>query len=270
MCNPTDIGSRGVTGTILKGSRLWWEGPHWLLMGMKHWPNKLCLSDSQEIQQDKKKLAKVMAVRAEPVQGISNIMDANQYNSMSKLLNVTSYVLPFARNLKCDRKKRNYDKLSIAEICEAEKMWIMDVQGKLKVSGNFKELSSQLGVVDESGILLCKGRLGNSDLEIGAKYPVLLPRDNKFTELIIEECHKRIGHLGLKTTLAEVCSKYWIPKSRQYVKRLLTKCRMCIRAQGKNYGNPPDASLPEFRVENVPPFTNVGVDLFSLKKSPVK
>lgn len=33
VCNAADLGSRVVSASVLKESRLWWEGPHWLSMG---------------------------------------------------------------------------------------------------------------------------------------------------------------------------------------------------------------------------------------------
>ena len=125
---------------------------------------------------------------------------------------------------------------------------------------HFKEPRSQLGVIENVTILVCKGRLGNSNLEIGSKHPILLPKHCKFTELIVEDCHRRVGHSGLKATLAEVRSKYWIPRGRQYIKRILSRCGPCIRAQGKAFASPAYAALPDFRVQDVHPFTNVGVD----------
>ena len=89
---------------------------------------------------------------------------------------------------------------------------------------------------------------------------MLLPREDRFTDLIIEDCHNRVGHQGLKATLAEVSTKFWVPRGRLYVKRVLNKCRTCIRLQGRPYGNPIKAPLPDFRVKDVPAFINVGVD----------
>ena len=36
VCNPADLGSRGVSASVLRDSRLWWEGPHWLSMSKEH------------------------------------------------------------------------------------------------------------------------------------------------------------------------------------------------------------------------------------------
>ena len=260
ICNPADIGSRGVSASMLVSSRLWWEGPHWLVMGEQHWPTELTLSDSQEIGDERKKETTVLPVAIEPEIGIGKVIDLERYSTIHKLYRVTSYVIRFVRNLRLSIEERQTNCLTTTEILEAESFWIKDVQRSMRQTDKFRLLSLQLGVVEENGIMICKGRLGNSDLEIGTKFPMLLPREDRFTDLIIEDCHNRVGHLGLKATLAEVRTKFWVPRGRQYVKRVLNKCRTCIRLQGRPYGNPIEAPLPDFRVKDVPAFTNVGVD----------
>ena len=37
--NPADLGSRGVTATTIKNSRLWWQGPEWLSRMPDEWPS---------------------------------------------------------------------------------------------------------------------------------------------------------------------------------------------------------------------------------------
>ena len=80
--------------------------------------------------------------------------------------------------------------------------------------------------------------LGNSDLELEGKYPILLPKEVKFTELLVYSCHDRVVHNGLKSTLAEIRSRYWIPQGRQSVKKLLRKCIICKKTQGISYSAP--------------------------------
>ena len=60
-------------------------------------------------------------------------------------------------------------------------------------------------------------------------------------------------HNGLKETLTQ----YWIPKGRQTVRRVIYRCVICRRAEGKAYAAPPPPDLPEFRDFA---FTNCGVD----------
>ena len=66
--------------------------------------------------------------------------------------------------------------------------------------------------------------------------------------------------LGNNFTCVLSKSKYWVPKGRQEVKRVLNECVTCRKLKGKSYGSPPTAALPEFRVREAPPFSRVGVD----------
>ena len=67
-------------------------------------------------------------------------------------------------------------------------------------------------------------------------------------------------HNGLKSTLAEIRCKYWIPQGRQKVKKFLRNCITYRKAQSKSHSAPPVADLPDFRVQRTPPFQNVGID----------
>ena len=98
------------------------------------------------------------------------------------------------------------------------------------------------------GILICRGRLGNSDLDFEARTPIILPKQHRLTELIIVHCHDKVLHSGVRATLAELRAKYWVPKGRQVVKRAVSNCVTCGKMIGKPYGAPETAALPEFRL----------------------
>ena len=72
-----------------------------------------------------------------------------------------------------------------------------------------------LKVVEVEGNLRRQGRLGNRNLPYEAKKPCLLPKDSLFTKLVVQECHQRVMHGGVNSTLAKVRRQFWIPKSRQ-------------------------------------------------------
>ena len=112
--------------------------------------------------------------------------------------------------------------MSVEKIEEAERIWIIESQLKLQSSSNFKKISEQLGVVKENEILICKGRLGNSELDFRTKFPIILPRENKFTELVITDCHHKVHHCKERETLAELRSKFWVTKGRQCVKKIVS------------------------------------------------
>ena len=94
----------------------------------------------------------------------------------------------------------------------------------------------------------CKGRLGRGKLPFDTKLPILLPNSHRFTELVIQSAHEKVYHNGVRETLLELRSKYWTPKGRQTVKRILNKCLLCRKLEGLPYPSHAVSDLPEFRV----------------------
>ena len=109
-------------------------------------------------------------------------------------------------------------------------------------------------------MLRCLGRLENSDLDEYARRPFILPKEHGLSNLVIKDCHTRVHHSGLRASLAELRSRYWVPRARQVVKKLINKCVPCKKVEGKSYDASPMASLPEFRVRESFPFSKVEVD----------
>jgi hypothetical protein len=102
--------------------------------------------------------------------------------------------------------------------------------------------------------------LSNADLPFCTKHPILLNRKHPLATLIVKQAHERVLHGGLKETLTEVRSKYWILQGRSFVKRTLFCCTMCRRFGRQPYFAPPPPPLALFRVQWEPPFTFAGID----------
>jgi len=71
------------------------------------------------------------------------------------------------------------------------------------------------GWIKKDEICIRQVRLMNSDIDEQSMLPIILPRDHKFTHLVILDCHKGIQHLKVGATLAELRSKFCVPKGRQ-------------------------------------------------------
>ena len=80
----------------------------------------------------------------------------------------------------------------VVELVEAEGFWIKKAQTELKEQKNYEQLSNSLRLMEEEGILRCKGRLKNSDLELSARYPIILPKDHRLTELLVRKSHSDV------------------------------------------------------------------------------
>lgn len=94
----------------------------------------------------------------------------------------------------------------------------------------------------------------HSDLPPEAKQTIILPKDHHLTRLQIQQCHLRVLYCGVRSTLAELRSRFWVPKGRQEVKKVVGQCVVCKKLEGKSFAQPSTSNLPEFRVRLVPPF----------------
>ena len=281
--NPADIGSRGCLASELVNSSLWWKGPAWLQSSPKNFPKFGTVSDeelpeecSREFKETERNSVNVahnattVNLTKEPMRikitRLTEAIDCEQFNDATKLFRVTALSLKFVRNLKAARNQRKEPQdttptLTVEEINEAKSLWIREIQEPMKHQKNFENLKQQLGLYSgEDDILRCKGRLGNAPLDIATRYPILLPRQHHVTRLIVEACHRKVNHGGVKETLVELRSEYWAPKGRQLVKKTLHQCVICKKLEGLPYKAYKRAELPETRVTDVPAFTHVGVD----------
>ncbi|VDL72397.1 unnamed protein product [Nippostrongylus brasiliensis] len=118
-----------------------------------------------------------------------------------------------------------------------------------------------LDVFRENGLLRCNGRLRNSNLPIAAKTPILLPPNHDYTTLIITDVHKRLGHQGANSTLANLRLQFWIPTGRRTVQKVINRCVTCKRWNSRPYHYPNSPALPSTRTTPSRAFEHVGIDL---------
>ena len=70
---------------------------------------------------------------------------------------------------------------------KAELLWIREAQS----GGIKKEWREQyMMFLDDNGIWRCGGRLHNADLAYDVLHPILLPKDQPFTVLIVKRAHQ--------------------------------------------------------------------------------
>ena len=213
------------------------------------------------IEEEKKSAVMFVEVKLSDL-SISNVINSGRYGTAERLFRVTSWVLRFVFNMQTRRKslERRNGELSVDELNKAERLWIREAQTGLKVDEKFSQFSNSLGLIEEEGILRCRGRLQNSDLEYNAKYPILIPRDHRLTELIVQRCHREVHHGGVRATLSRLRTKFWVVRGRQMVKKLLSRCVVCKKLEGRPCSVTKVADLPKFRIREVAPFSNVGID----------
>ena len=65
-----------------------------------------------------------------------------------------------------------------------------------------------------------KGRFGHSQLPAATVDPIFLDKTHPLTGLIVKDCHGRVMHSGVRSTLTELRSEYWLVQARQLIKVL--------------------------------------------------
>ena len=104
-----------------------------------------------------------------------------------------------------------------------------------------KELSTSSKIlplnprIDENGIVRSGGRLENADyLSFHVKYPIILPRGNWITTLIVNYYHEKDHHVaGQSQTLAKISQRFWILRGREEVRECENNCYSCKRRKAK-------------------------------------
>lgn len=114
-------------------------------------------------------------------------------------------------------------------------------------------------MLDEDGIIRLGGRISNATTSYNHKHPIILPRNNHVTTLLLRKVHLSLFHAGIQTPLSTVRLQYWPINGRAEVKRVIHNCVVCIRFRSQ-VCEQKMADLPAPRVNLVRPFLHTGVD----------
>ena len=235
-------------------------GPQLLRLPREEWNFTPAKTNKEE--EDSEKVHNVLP-HSINVQSIAEDLpiDIERYSSWKKLLRVTAYVLKFG--LPKD-KNNSVDKLEVVsdlsneDLKKAEMYWLKIAQTKLDDS----KIRNLVPFIDEAGMVRATGRLEKSELfTYEQKHPVILPKNHKVSELIVQQAHKDVYHSGYSRVVAEVRKKYWIVGVRCMARRIGRTCVVCRRWRGKAFEQIM-SDLPSFRVNQGQPFEVSAVDYF--------
>lgn len=262
--NAADCATRGATVAKLQNSRLWWNGPEWLIdFDPSHIKNENYESPTLEA----KKVSVNAALKQTNSTLINELIENN--SSVTRVAKIVAWVLRFTAAVS-HRATEHDTLLSNEEINKAYQLIIKYIQAKhfesdinsIRSKGNVCS-SSQLAnlhpLLDESGILRVGGRLSQSNISSAAKHPIILPNHSRFTDLIINQAHVTTLHGGPRLTLSYIRERYWILSGMRTVKQQLRQCVRCRRFSSHKQDQLM-ADLPKARVTPSRPFTHTGVD----------
>ena len=106
---------------------------------------------------------------------------------------------------------------------------------------------------DADGLLRCRGRIENADVTDNVKYPYLLSKEHRFTELVVIYSHELVLHNALRETL-------WVVKAGNFIKKILRNCIIFRKHEGQSYKYPPEPRLPCEHVARERALSSYGTD----------
>ena len=177
------------------------------------------------------------------------------------MLRVTAYVLRFIINLKGRSKKTNSDLSTFVTKHErdlAEHLWLIYIQENACADKHYEQLKHDLGFIVIDGVIRCKERLGNSLFSFNTEHPIFLPKFY-FTKLVKLYYHQIILDNGVKETLNEIKTKFWV--ARHFIQQINRNCSTCKKYDTRSYKYPVNQTdLLNSRVSCESPFTFTTTD----------
>ena len=209
ILNPADMPSRGTPVCEFKEKvDLWLHGPAVVPDAQQTEAVELpkdCLREMKARDQETHSVSLLIASQIHP------ILTCKNFSSLQKLLRVTAYVQRFIRSTRKNPTNISNHAVTGEEINSSLLYWIKIAQSLLPKATEFRQWKQQFQLfLDKHGVWRCGGRLGNADIPQPAKHPILLDRDHHLTKLIVWDCHEKVMHGGVKATMTEARSRYWV------------------------------------------------------------
>ena len=172
-------------------------------------------------------------------------MEPDRFSDWNQLCHVTAWVYRFLENCKTKETKRTgpleFDEILDAQTTHTRKAQIdsfpdeiSELIAKKRVKSNSK-IAVLYPSLDQDRIIRANSRIKNADfLNYNTKYPIILPKNHKITELIVKDCHEDGNHeRGTNGTLADLSIKYWLIAGREQIRSWESRCNECKRRKAK-------------------------------------
>ncbi|KAJ8961373.1 hypothetical protein NQ318_014616 [Aromia moschata] len=226
--NISDCLSRGLTPRQLVNNPTWTLGPDWLKLSPSLWPICRVAPNVPE--------NKVVSVVVTKTYDLDNSF-LNLIERKSKwlrLLNSVVYVLRFLKLLLKSSVISNID-LEKAEMVLLKIVQYKHFKSEITLLGKNICPSSlkTLRPFIQDGIIRVGGRLSNSDLDFDNRHPILLPKRDRFVDLLIDYYHSSNLHTGLSLVLALLRLRYWILSARSVVRYRIQKMQYLFSFESK-------------------------------------
>ncbi|XP_062533363.1 uncharacterized protein LOC134202365, partial [Armigeres subalbatus] len=270
--NVADDATKWANGPNLKADSRWFQGPEFLWMPEESWPRQAEFEPTD---------AEARPCHVHLVEQNDIVIDWNRFSKFERLRRTVAYVHRFIDN--CRRKAAKqplqsshitYDELNMAE----NSLWQLVQQaefpdeilqlrkaneGRMRKQIRTSRLYKLSPFLDERGVVRMDTRLsGAIFVPYDTKFPIILPKGHRLTNLIVEWYHRIYLHGNHETVINEVRQRFHVPCLRSLVRNLSRTCMQCRVSKAKP-SCPREAPLPEARLSPYTrPFSFVGLDYF--------
>jgi hypothetical protein len=249
--NPADLPSRGCHGNQLLASK-WWEGPEWLKLSPEKWPISEVQCDIDQVMLEKRKTV---------ISQLSTKHDSpwylRRFSSYRKVVRLIGWIMRW-RNRARGQQYKGKELLQEEEtLAESQLMKMVQQESLQQGDPIFKQLGA---VKDESGVWRVQTKIIMREDFRDFKYPTLVPHCHPIVKLLLRDEHLKRSHCGNQVLMAVIRERFWIPKSRNVIRSVISSCGSCRRFRVKNVTTV-EAPLPVERVRDAAVFEVTGVDL---------
>ena len=241
--NPADHASRGMNVSDIIAKESWLNGPEFLWEDESSWPPQPQLANEYEISEDSLCTSTATTVDSTVISPTEQLI--NHYSEWQRLKYAVATFRKLIQILKdrtTDHQHSNKYAINVMDLHGAEQSILCYTQRKhfqseidALTSSNVVPKTSSLYNLDPKlnhDLLCVGGRLGKSSLPDAEKFPILLPKKEHVTSLIISEAHTKFGHAGRNHTLAKVRESYWVIHGNSTVRGFISKCVPCRKMKG--------------------------------------
>ena len=95
-------------------------------------------------------------------------------------------------------------------------------------------------------------------MSFGSMHPIIFPKDQHVTRLLVQNYQQIQGHSGPSQVLASIRQRFWVIQGLSVVRSILAGSMECCKRNARP-GEHTMAPLPRVAPSD-PPFTRVGVD----------
>ena len=255
--NPADIATRPHTPKQLLSS-IWFSGPSFLSDCSTQSPQH-----SPVLVLPEERVVTSVLLTIEKSCIFSSLYEKT--NSFEKILRIVSQVLKFCSAITKRSILYTHQECLKVLVCEAQQANFSSAINAIRKTGHVPEnnpISALSPFLDPQGIVRVGGRLKRANIAFSAKHPILIPNKHPLSQIIVEHFHRKIKHQGAYLSHAAVIREgFHIQGGRRLIRSFVGSCVLCKKLRGLPCKQLM-ADLPADRLEETPPFTNVGLDVF--------